>query len=120
MIGKQLARLLTDVTYPEGENELREVVFLGILYSVYQILGGFILEALKGHKILFFERINIARLGQQPARNELLKHGVAHTLDIHCVTGAEMDEVTQKLRRALWVDASDRRLALLTDNGSAA
>lgn len=31
-----------------------------------------------------------------------------------------MDEVTQKLRRALGIDASDRRLALLTDNGSTA
>ena len=120
MLGQELRRFLADMAYSEREQQTRKVVLLRALYGLNKIICRLLLMSLESCYFACRYVIYIGYIRYQTLRDKLFDECIAESFNIHGITRAEMDNISQKLRRTLGIDAADSRLTLLTDNGSGA
>ena len=61
----------------------------------------FFFEFIQRQQLLLGQGVQVGHRVDKPLVDELHSHGLAQSVDGHCIAGGKMDKVAQALRRAL-------------------
>ena len=108
MLRQKSGRLISDVPDAETEEQLVQIVLLGIFNGIQEIACTLFLELFQCQKLFQSQIIDVCRRVDKALFHQLRCHSGAETINIHGVPGCKMDDVAQGLCRAFRVDAAQR------------
>ena len=116
VLGQQGGGLVSDVADAKTEQQLVQIVLLGIFDGVEKVRCALLLELFQRQQLLEGQVIEVCRRVDKALVHQLGRHRRAQTVDVHGVAGGKMDDVAQRLGRALGVDAAQGGFVLKMDD----
>ena len=116
VLGQQGGGLVSDVADAKTKQQLVQIVLLGIFDGVEKVRCALLLELFQRQQLLEGQVIEVCRRVDKALVHQLGRHRRAQTVDVHGVAGGKMDDVAQRLGRALGVDAAQGGFVLKMDD----
>ena len=116
MLSQQCSGLVADVADAEAEQQLVKIVLLGIFDGMEKVRRFLLLELFQCQQLLEGQVVEIRHRVDETFFHQLGRHRRAQTVDVHSVAGGKMDDVAQRLGRALGVDAAQGSFILEMDD----
>ena len=116
MFCQQCRRLVADIPDAKPEEQLVQIVLLGAFDGIQQIGRAFLFEFVQRQQF-FHRQIVEIRCRMHPFFfHQLGRHGCSEAVDIHGIPGGKMDDIAERLRRALRIHAPKRSLVFQMDD----
>ena len=120
MGGEGLGGLLPHLPDAQAVQQAAQVVGLGVLNGLDQVLRGLLPHPVQLGHVRGVEAVQVRGVGDQPGVDQLLDHRRTAAVDVHGVPAGEVGEVPQQLGRALRAGAAQGRAVLVPDHRGAA
>ena len=106
MLCQQGCSFIANVADAKAEQELIQIVLLGSLDGVQQVIDALFLELIQRQQLFPCQRVDIRCGVHHVLLHQLGGNCCAKALDIHCIAGSKMDDIAQCLCRALGVNTA--------------